>query len=725
MKWKKHISLMIVLMTMMILSFIVPTFNETQAGENDSTELTATKAKKIARVTGVTLEDESIPNPNQTDTNYGLTATDLGIIWDATTDPEDKKVMIAFGDSYDDGWGGFGGGGDPEGWRSNVLALSTDTDLSDGLSFSTMITEEGDDSYAKEIIHSEHDTSGSGDFTAIPTAGITVGDRHFIHYMQIRNWGANGRWNTNFSEIAYSDDEGQNWTKSGVKWEATSKFAQAAYVKEGGYVYMFGTPAGRFDSAYLARVAEVEMLEKEKYEYWDGSEWVQDDEAAAVPVIDAPVSELSVAYNSYYDKWIMLYLNENRYAIVMRSSSELTEGWSAETEVATGAEFPGLYGSYIHPWTNDGRDLFFVMSEWGPYNVVLMKAELDTGTPNANLIADPSFEEQESGTISDPWALEEGEGGIDRSSGTSRAGSNNAWLRHTSGWNAITQTVPVEKNTDYKLDGFVRTSQNNDDGYFGVRDSEGSVLEETKFERHDNYSKLTVRFNSGENESLTVFTGMWADGDTWVQIDDYLLLPVDTNAPVITLVGEGTIEVPLGESFDDPGATAVDDVDGDLSDKIVATGEVNTQIVGTYTLEYNVTDSDGNGAEPVKRTVIVTGEKYTLANASFEGKDGSPLTELPQKGFVSGSADFTNNTSEEKPATLAVILFNKKGEVENISGVTKVISSGATETFTGGFKLPGNNSGYYAEIFLAQSLTELEPISDVERIEQKKIGDCC
>ncbi|WP_188454905.1 DUF4185 domain-containing protein [Virgibacillus oceani] len=697
-------------------SIATPSMAETK---QESFELIATKAKKVARVTGATLEGEDIPNPNQTHTNYGLTATDLGIVWDATTDPDDKKVMIAFGDSYDDGWGGSGGGGDPEGWRGNLLAISKDTDLSDGLSFSSMITKEDDPNYAKEIIHSEHDTSGDGDFTAIPTAGITVGDRHFIHYMQIKNWGANGRWNTNFSEIAYSDDEGQNWTKSDVKWDADSKFAQAAYVKKDGYVYMFGTPAGRFDNAYLARVAEEDMLKKASYEYWDGSGWVENDEEAAAPVIDVPVSELSVQYNSYYDKWIMMYLNENRYAMVMRSSSSLTEGWSAETVVATGEEYPSLYGGFIHPWTNDGKDLYFLMSEWGPYNVVLMKAELDIGKPKPNLVADPSFEDQDSETIEDPWVLEDGEGGVDAALGNSRGGSNNVFLRNTSGWNGITQSVQVEKNTVYELTGFVKTSQNNNAGYFGVRGENGDIIKETKFERNDNYTKQTIRFNSGDNESVTVFTGMWANGDTWVQIDDYLLVEVDPTPPVITLNGEETIEVPLGASFEDPGATADDNLDGDLTDKIQVSGEVNTAIKDTYTLTYTVTDADGNKAEPVTRTVKVTGEDYTLSDTEFTDKNGNPITKLPKDGLVMGTAAIKNNTSNDKTVALAVVLYDKKDNVVNVSGVTKAIKPGVTETFTGGFMMPGNNSGYYAEVFLAKSLTDLEPISDVERIEQK------
>ncbi|MBD0379472.1 DUF4185 domain-containing protein [Paenibacillus sp. WST5] len=699
-----------------MISLATPSFADTpQAAAATPFELTASKAVKIARVTGATKAGETVPNPNQTHTNYALNATDLGIMWDASTDPSSTKIMVAFGDSYDSGWGGFGGGGNAAGWRSNLLAISNDTDLSDGLTFSSMITDENRMNYAKEIISSAHDTSGSGDFTAIPTAGISVGTRHYIHYMQIKNWGANGRWNTNFSEIAYSDDEGKNWTKSGVKWGSTSKFAQAAYIKESGYVYMFGTPAGRFDSAYLARAAEADMLNRANYEYWDGSGWAKENEAAAVAVVDVPISELSVAYNSYYKKWIMTYLNENRAAIVMRSSSSLTGPWSAETEIVTGAEFPGLYGGFIHPWTNDGKDLYFLMSEWGPYNVFLMHSTLEVGTPTHNLIADPSFEKQTTGIISMPWVLEAGNGGIDQTF-LSRSGSNNVWLRNATGWNAIKQTIAVTANTEYKLTAFVKTSQNNNAGYFGVRGSAGDILKETKFERHDNYSPLSVRFNSGNNTNITVFTGMHANGDTWVQADDYLLLPVDTTPPVITLQGDAMIEVPLGGTFTDAGATATDNEDGDLSHKIVVTGTVNTSIIGTYPLTYNVSDADGNAAIPVTRTVNVKGQAYTVSHAAFKGIDGSTLHTMPKKGFVTASADIRNNTDTANSVTLVVALYNKKGEIENVSGLSKAITPGTTETFSGGFMLPGDNSGYYVDVFVADSLTDMQPISNVGRL---------
>lgn len=80
---------------------------------------------------------------------------------------------------------------------------------------------------------------------------------------------------------------------------------------------------------------------------------------------------------------------------------------------------------------------------------------------------------------------------------------------------------------------------------------------------------------------------------------------VDTGSPSITLNGANPILHQLQTTFTDPGATAVDAVDGNLTSSIVATGSVNANTAGTYTLTYNVTDSQGNAAATVTRSVIV------------------------------------------------------------------------------------------------------------------------
>ncbi|RAV04094.1 immunoglobulin-like domain-containing protein [Paenibacillus sp. YN15] len=97
------------------------------------------------------------------------------------------------------------------------------------------------------------------------------------------------------------------------------------------------------------------------------------------------------------------------------------------------------------------------------------------------------------------------------------------------------------------------------------------------------------------------------------QIDDYVvaLLPGDNTPvpdvvkPVITLNGDGAISIPVGSEYTDAGATATDNVDGDLTAAIAVTGQVNTAVPGVYTLRYNVSDAAGNAANEVIRTVTV------------------------------------------------------------------------------------------------------------------------
>ncbi|MBA1329969.1 hyalin, partial [Candidatus Endoriftia persephone str. Guaymas] len=81
---------------------------------------------------------------------------------------------------------------------------------------------------------------------------------------------------------------------------------------------------------------------------------------------------------------------------------------------------------------------------------------------------------------------------------------------------------------------------------------------------------------------------------------------VDQTAPVITLIGANPLEVALGSSFTDPGASASDAVDGDLSTSITVAGTVDTNTLGSYTLTYSVSDAEGNAATPVQRSVLVT-----------------------------------------------------------------------------------------------------------------------
>ena len=66
----------------------------------------------------------------------------------------------------------------------------------------------------------------------------------------------------------------------------------------------------------------------------------------------------------------------------------------------------------------------------------------------------------------------------------------------------------------------------------------------------------------------------------------------DTTAPVIALKGSSDTTIALNSTWTDPGATAFDDEDGNVP--VSASGVVNKDLVGTYTITYQASDAAGN-----------------------------------------------------------------------------------------------------------------------------------
>ena len=330
------------------------------------------KLTRVARVTGRPLGNEVLPSPNNTAGQWNVGGTDLGIIWEMAP----QTYGIFFGDTFGQDFTPNTANPGPNGgsWRSNVLAFSNDTQLDDGLAFSGMATDNV--GHAREIIPGGKDQSGNGNLTSIPSAAIRANGIDYVHYFNIKNWTG---WVTNHSGLYKSADNGQSWSKcETVVFSANSNFGMAGYYKKDGYVYMIGTRAGRSNPAYLARFREADIEDPGKYEYWNGAggQWIAGNAAAAGILINDKVGELSFIYNTTLQKWIIAYFNETRYNISLRTADEITGPWSAPYELAAGSEYAQLYGSYIHPLSATGTDLYFLMSMWMPYNVFLMKAEI-------------------------------------------------------------------------------------------------------------------------------------------------------------------------------------------------------------------------------------------------------------------------------------------------------------------------------------------------------------
>ena len=108
----------------------------------------------------------------------------------------------------------------------------------------------------------------------------------------------------------------------------------------------------------------------------------------------------------------------------------------------------------------------------------------------------------------------------------------------------------------------------------------------------------------------------------------------DPIAPEITLLGEPEITFTEGEAFTDPGCTATDNVDGDITANIVVTGAVDHNVPGTYTLVYTVSDAWGNTVSTQRTVVVEVKPTPPPTEPPTEPPTVPPSVELPPPPYV-------------------------------------------------------------------------------------------
>lgn len=292
---------------------------------------------------------------------------------------------------------------------------------------------------------------------AIENPDAEGGYRQYATVMSIRTWDNPGSWTTNYSAIAYSDDGGKTWTvdrgtvrssgwfRAGPAYvPGDEHFQQNALVMSDDptdpYVYVYGTPSGRQGSAYVARVRQDQITDLSAYEYWSGEDssgagqWVTGDPSAAVPVFGSSstdflptlykvadfftfglftkiangiwvgglptggnVSEMSVQYNEYLGKYVVLYTDGGNN-VVMRVSDSPQGEWSDTTTLVNNnlTSNTGMYAPMVHPMSgtdyfntvdangnvvqDNSQYLYYNLSYWGDYNVRLMRTDLSSMT---------------------------------------------------------------------------------------------------------------------------------------------------------------------------------------------------------------------------------------------------------------------------------------------------------------------------------------------------------
>ncbi len=121
-------------------------------------------------------------------------------------------------------------------------------------------------------------------------------------------------------------------------------------------------------------------------------------------------------------------------------------------------------------------------------------------------------------------------------------------------------------------------------------------------------------------------------------------------APTITVLGNSLVNLTVGDTYTDAGATASDTIDGNITSSIVTTNNVNTAVAGLYSVQYQVTNSNGltgYGARTVNVSTNVAPPSISLV--------GSPVVSVPLGGTYS-EAGATASDSVDGNLTSSIVI---------------------------------------------------------------------
>jgi len=126
-----------------------------------------------------------------------------------------------------------------------------------------------------------------------------------------------------------------------------------------------------------------------------------------------------------------------------------------------------------------------------------------------------------------------------------------------------------------------------EEGFLAKDNYDGDISKKVVSEERDGYVYYSVKDSSGNK----------ATAKREIYYDDDI-------CPEITLEGGEEYVVTEGEPYVDPGYTALDNADGDISAKVQIEGTIDINIPGEYIFKYSVRDSYDNYIEKFRKVIV-------------------------------------------------------------------------------------------------------------------------
>lgn len=343
-----------------------------------------------------------------TDTRiFDVNGTDLGI---PVYSKKENALWLFFGDTFSTPLPS------DENWRGTVIGKITNFDFSDGIKIDNFVLDEKGRALGL-IRHHKCKNEEEFEVTKIAQGAVEVNGTMYAFYESIRKWGEPGYWDVNYSGVCKSSDGGLSWTRvyelswvndiekhfetvkqlveekedfspSGVNIDIKSHYCPAfsqIYPFEGkdGYIYITGRRGGRQYGAVIGRVLKDKIECFDEYEYYvfkdgerswvkgvEGLKLINENEEASY-IVEKPVSNFTIAYNQYLNKYINVYFKPYVGIVLRKSDTPYGPFLNEELVIKVGDEklpfnHTSLYGGFIHELLSeeDGKTIYIIVSQW-------------------------------------------------------------------------------------------------------------------------------------------------------------------------------------------------------------------------------------------------------------------------------------------------------------------------------------------------------------------------